>query len=77
MAKTYYITPQLVYVTVEESENGNHPVNFSNNGECITFNAHVYTNALNSNPRADYLCGIKIKDDVAVKIPVTTPSITF
>ena len=77
MAKTYYITPQLVYVTVEESESGNHPVQFCNNGECIVFDAHVYTNALNANPKADYLCGVKVKDDVVVKIPVTTPSITF
>ena len=69
--KTYYITPQLVYVAIE---NG---VTYSNGGDCMSFRAHVYTNALNADPRANELCYIKIKDDVWVTLPTTTPSITF
>ena len=69
--KLYYITEQLVYVS--ES----HQVEFCNDGQCLTFKAHVYTNALNNDPKADFLCGIKVKDDVLVTLPVTTPRIEF
>ena len=73
--KTYYITTQLIYVSVDESDI--HCVEFCNHENCISFRAHVYTNALNDNPKSDYLCGVKVKDDVLVKIPTTTPCITF
>lgn len=75
--KNYYITKQLIYVTVNEvTETGNHSV-VDRVNDMIAFRAHVYTNALNSNPKADYLCGVKVKDDVLVKIPATTSCITF
>lgn len=71
--KKYYITQQLIYVSVDtEDYHTVEPI-----GDCIMFRAHVYTNALNSNPKADYLCGVKVKDDVLVKIPATTSCITF
>ena len=71
--KNYYITQQLIYVAVDTEEYHTvEPI-----GDCIMFRAHVYTNALNHNPRADFLCGIKIKDDVLVMIPTTTPCIVF
>lgn len=75
--KNYFITEQLIYVSVEESNLGTISVEYSNGGDCMSFKAHVYTNALNHNPKADYLCGIKVKDDVLVKIPTKTPCITF
>jgi hypothetical protein len=73
--KTYYITEQLIYVSVDS--NDFHTVEYCNNNANIMFRAHVYTNALNNNPRADFLCGIKVKDDVLVTLPVTTPRIVF
>ena len=75
--KNYYITKQLIYVTVDEvTETGNHSV-VDRRDNMITFKANVYTNALNNDPRSDYLCGIKVKDDVLVSIPFNTPSIIF
>lgn len=73
--KTYYITQQLIYVSVDLTDY--HAVEFDHNSNCISFRAHVYTNALNADPKANYLCGIKIKDDVLVKIPATTSCIDF
>ncbi len=76
--KTHYITTQLIYVAIKErQEEEVHKVDYSHYGQNMSFKAHVYTNALNNNPKADYLCGIKVKDDVLVTIPVNTPSILF
>jgi hypothetical protein len=76
--KNYYITPQLIYVALEErTEEQIHKVEYSNGGQSMSFKAHVYTNALNDNPKAFNLCGIKVKDDVLVTIPVNTPRILF
>jgi len=75
--KTYYITQQLIYVTVETvNETGNHSVEYADD-KVLSFKANVYTNALNFEARNDDLCGRKIKDNVLVRIPRTTPSITF
>ena len=75
--KRYYITEQLIYVTVEKTnDEGNHSI-ISNNNGLITFKANVYTNALCANPKVDYLCGIKVEDEVIVSIPNNTPSIIF
>jgi hypothetical protein len=73
--KTYYITEQLIYVSVDS--NDFHTVEYCNSGANIMFRANVFTNALNNNPKADYLCGIKVKDDVLVTLPVTTPRMVF
>jgi hypothetical protein len=73
--KTYYITEQLIYVSADS--NDFHTVEYCNNGANFMFRANVYTNALNDNPRADFICGIKVKDDVLVTLPVTTPRIVF
>lgn len=76
--KNYFITEQLIYVSVEESNLGTISVEYSNGGDCMSFRADVYTNSLNViNSRANCLCNIKIKDNVLVKIPTTTPCITF
>jgi hypothetical protein len=73
--KTYYITEQLIYVSVDSDDS--HKVEYCNGGQNFMFRAHVYTNALNNNPKADNLCGIKVKDDVLVTLPVTTARIVF
>lgn len=73
--KSYYITEQLVYVSVDETEF--HEQEYCNEGQCFKFRAHVYTNALNNNAKAHFLCGVKVKDDVLVTLPVTTPRIVF
>ena len=73
--KTYYITEQLIYVSCDSVDF--HMVEYCNNNTNIMFRANVYTNALNYNAKLDYLCGIKIKDDVLVTLPVTTPRIVF
>jgi hypothetical protein len=73
--KIYYITEQLIYVSVDS--NDFHQTQYCNEGRNFMFKAHVYTNALNDNPKADYLCGVKIKDDVLVTLPVITPRIVF
>jgi hypothetical protein len=73
--KTYYITEQLIYVSCDSVDF--HMVEYSNDGKTFTFRAHVYTNALNYNAKPNYLCSIKIKDDVLVTLPVTTPRIVF
>lgn len=73
--KVYYITPQLIYVSVDDSDI--HCVDHSNGGDCISFRANVYTNALTNNPESTDLCDMKVKDDVLVKIPTITPCITF
>jgi hypothetical protein len=73
--RTYYITEQLIYVSADS--NDFHTVEYCNEGQNFMFRADVYTNALNSNPKADHLCGIKVKDDVLVTLPVTTSRIVF
>ncbi len=67
--KTYYISEQLIYVTEEK------PTLFNN---MLSFKGHVYTNAINNcKPFDTDICGIKLKDDVFIRIPINTPSITF
>lgn len=76
--KVHYITKQLIYVSVENDEN-HRPIVY-NNGECIQIKAHVYVNALyykNYNHLLPDLCGVKLKDNVLVRIPIDTPSIVF
>lgn len=71
--RTYYITQQLVYVTMETvNETGNHSVEYADD-KVLSFKANVYT----FNPQNSDLCGVRVKDNVLVRIPRTTPSITF
>jgi hypothetical protein len=72
---TYYITEQLIYKSADS--NNFHAVDYCNEGTNIMFRADVFTNALNNNPKVNYLCGLKIKDDVLVTLPVNTPRIVF
>lgn len=66
----YYITPQLVFVETDES-----PKTYDDHG-MMKFRASVYTNPLNDNPRADFLAGLRIQNNVMVSIPVNTIKIT-
>jgi len=71
--RTYYIIQQLVYVTVETvNETGNHSVEYADD-KVLSFKANVYT----FNPKNSDLCGVRVKNNVLVRIPRTTPSITF
>lgn len=73
--KRYYITKQLIYITVDEvDDKGNHSVVSRTDG-MITFRAHVYTSAISFKPSTNDICYHKLKDDVLVSIPFNTPSI--
>ena len=70
----HYITAQLIFIPVEQDENGFHDAEFSE--DMMSFNANVYTNTMYHNS-TDRLCGYKVKDNVSVTIPANTLSIVF
>jgi len=69
--RTYYITEQFVYASLEDSTAIMLP------GNMLRFNADVFANAHYRNPGVDNLLGMKVKDNVITVIHCETPSIAF
>lgn len=73
--KKHYITPNFIFVIEHnKSKLYGHLIESSLNG-MLTFKADIYKH--DKSEITNSLCGKKIKDQVLVSIPISTPSTIF